>query len=78
MTKHIKFTKDQEDFILENYSKIKKNKAHKINTQLVIDFNTKYPNVTVTYSQLYYIITKKAKVRNFFYFYKFLEILIFD
>jgi hypothetical protein len=67
MTKHSKFIKEQEDFILHCYDKIKKNKTHKINTQLVLDFNSKYPNVTVTYNQLYYIIVKKSKVRSFIF-----------
>lgn len=63
MTRHSKFTKEQEDFILNCYDKIKQNKTQKINTQLVLDFNIKYPNVTVTYNQLYYIIVKKSRVR---------------
>ena len=62
MTKKLELDSDQENYVAQIYNDIKQKKG-KLCTQLVSDFNKKYPNIIVSYRQLNYIITKRLKLK---------------
>ena len=62
MTKKLQLDSDQENYVMKIFNEIKQNKG-KLCTQLVSDFNKKYPKITVSYRQLNYIVTKRLKVK---------------
>jgi hypothetical protein len=61
MTKHTKFSEEQEKLLIKLHSRIKNGKG-KLKVDLVRLFQEHYPNSIANYNQLNYVIMKRLNV----------------
>ena len=61
MTKHTKFSEEQEKLLIKLHSRIKNGKG-KLKVDLVRLFQEHYPNSIANYKQLNYVIMKRLNV----------------